>query len=76
MSVTRSDITSYVSPLSLYCVYKYNVPEVIDFRLTSDDSGSAACLICRLGLDSGNEESLDAGSSFTFTPTIVSTPEA
>jgi len=74
MSVTRSDITSYFSPLSVCCGDKYVAPDVSDFRSTSDDYGSAACSICRQ--DSGNEESTDAGSSFSSTPTMVSTPEA
>jgi len=74
MSVTRSDITSYFSPLSAYCGDKYVAPDVSDFRSTWDDCGSAACLICRQ--DSGNDESTDAGSSFSSTPTRVGTPEA
>jgi len=73
-SVTRSDITSYFSPLSVYCGDKYVSPDVSDFRSTSDDCGSAACSICRQ--DSGNEESTDAGSSFSSTPTVVGTLEA
>jgi len=60
MSVTHSEITSYFSPLSVYCGDKYGAPDVSDLRSTSDDCGSAACLICRQ--DSGNEESPDAGS--------------
>jgi len=47
MSVTRSDITSYFSPLSVYCGDKYVALDVSDFRSTSDDCSSAACLICR-----------------------------
>jgi len=74
MSVTRSDVTSYFSPLSVYCRDKYVASDVNDFRSTSDDCGSAACLICRQ--DSGNEESTDAGSSFSSVPTMVGTPEA
>jgi len=74
MSVTCSDITSYFSPLSVYCGDKYVAPDVSDFRSTSDDCGSAACSICRQ--DSGNEESTDAGSSFSSAPTMVGTPEA
>jgi len=74
LSVTRWDITSYFSPLSVYCGDKYVAPDVNDFRSTSDDCGSAACSICRQ--DSGNEESTDAGSSFSFPPTMVTTPEA
>jgi len=74
MSVTRSDITSYFSPLSVYCGDKYVAPDVSDFRSSSDDCGSAACSICRQ--DSGNEESTDAGSSFSSAPTMVGTPEA
>jgi len=74
MSVTRSDITSYFSPLSIYCGDKYVAPDVNDFPSTSDDSGSAASLIYRR--DSGYEESTDAGSSFSSAPTIVGTTEA
>jgi len=74
MSVTRSGITNYFSPLSVYCGDKYVAPDVSDFRSTSDDCGSSACLICRQ--DSGNEESTDAGSSFSSAPTVVGTPEA
>jgi len=74
MSVIRSDITSYFSPLSVYCGDKYVAPDVSDFRSTSDDCGSAACSICRQ--DNGNEESTDAGSSFSSAPTMVGTAEA
>jgi len=74
MSVTRSDITSYFSPLSIYCGDKYVPPDVSDFRSTSHDCGSAACSICRQ--DIGNQESTDAGSSFSSAPTMVGTPEA
>jgi len=74
MSVTCSDITSYFSPLSIYCWDKYVDPDVSNFRSTSDDCGAAACSIYRQ--DSGNEESKDAGSSFSSSPTIVGTPEA
>ena len=74
MSVTRSDITSYFSPLSVYCGDKYVAPDVSDFRSTSDDCGSAACSVCRQ--DSGNEESTHASPSFSSAPTIVGTPEA
>jgi len=74
MSVTRSDITSYFFPLSVYYGDKYVTPDVRDFRSTSDDYGSAACLICIQ--DGGNEESTDAGSSFSSVPTMVGTPEA
>jgi len=74
MSVTPSDITSYFSPLSVYCGDKYVAPEVSDFRSTWDDCGLAACLICRQ--DSGNEERRDAGSSFSSAHTMVGTPEA
>jgi len=74
MLVTRSEITSYFSPLSAYSGDKYFAPDVSDFRSTSDDCGSAACSICRQ--DSGNEESTDASSSFSSTPTMVGTPEA
>jgi len=73
MSVTRSDITSYFSPLFVYCEDKYVAPDVSDFRSTSDYCRSAACLICRQ--DGGNEESTDAGSSFSSVPTMVDTPE-
>jgi len=55
-------------------VDKYVAPNVNDFRSTSDEYGSAACSICRQ--DSGNEESPDAGLSFSSAPTIVGTPEA
>ena len=74
LSVTRSDITSYFSPLSVYCGHSYVASDMSDFRSTSDACGSATCLICRQ--DSGNEESTDAGSSFSSTPTIVRTPDA
>jgi len=74
MSVTRSHITSYFSPLSIYCGDKYFAPDVSDFRLSSDDCGSAACLICRQ--DCGNAESTGAGSSFSSTPMMIGTPEA
>jgi len=47
MSVTRSDITSYFSPWSVYCGDKYVAPDVTDIRSTSDDCGLAACSICR-----------------------------
>jgi len=42
MSVTRSDITSYFSPLSVYSGHKYVAPDVSDFQSTSDDGSSAA----------------------------------
>jgi len=74
MSVTRSDITSYFSPLSVYCGDKYLATDVRDFRSNSDDCGSVASLICRQ--NKGNEESKDAGSSFSSAPTSVGTPEA
>ena len=74
MSVTRLDITSYFSPLSVYCRVEYVAPDDSNFRSTSDDCGLAACSICRQ--DSGNEENMDAGSSFSFSPTMVGTPEA
>jgi len=74
MSVTHSDVTSYFCPLSVYCGDKYVTPDVSDFRLTLDDCGSAACLICRQA--SGNEESTDATSSFSSAPIMVGTPEA
>jgi len=73
-TVTRLDSTSYISPLSLYCWDKYVAPNVSDFQSTSDDCGSSACSICRQ--DSGNEESADAGSSFSSSPTMVGTHEA
>jgi len=53
---------------------KYIAPDVSDFRSTSDDCGSAACSIC--SQDRGNEESADAGLSFSSAPTMVGTPEA
>jgi len=74
MSVTRSDITSYLSLLSMYCADKYFAPDMSDFRSTSDDCGSGACSICRQ--DSGNEDSTNAGSSFSSAPMIVGTPDA
>jgi len=74
ISVTRSSITRYFSPLSVYSEDKYITPDVSDFRSTSNDCGSAACLICRQ--DSGNEESTDAGSSFSSAPTMVGNPDA
>jgi len=74
MSVTRSDITSYFSPLSVYCGDKYLAPDMNDFWSTSDDYGLAACLIYRY--DGGKEEIMDAGSSFSSPPTMVATPEA
>jgi len=74
MLVTHSDITSYFSPLSVYCGDKYVAPDVSDIQSTSDDYGSAACAICRQ--DSGNEESTDAASSFSSAHTMVGTPEA
>jgi len=74
MLVTRSDIMSYFSPLSVCCGDKYVALDVRDFRSTSDDCSSAACLIFRQ--DSGNEKSTDAGSSFCSAPTVVGTPEA
>jgi len=74
MSVTRSDITSYFSPLSVYCGDKYVTSDMSEYRSTSDDCGLPACLICRQ--DSRNQESSDAGSSFSSPPTMVGTPEA
>ena len=74
MSLTRSDITSYFSSLSVYCRDKYIAPDVNDFRSTADDCCSAACLICRQ--NSGNQESTDAGSSFSSAPMMVGTPVA
>ena len=71
--VTRSYITSYFSPLSGFCGNKYLAPDVSDFRSTSDDCGSAACLICRQ--DSGNEECTDAGSPFSFVSKMEGSPE-
>ena len=73
MSVTRLDITSYFPPLPIYCGNKYLAPDVSDFQWTSHKYGSAAYLAYRQ--DSGNEESTDAGSSFSSTPTIVGTLE-
>jgi len=72
-SVTGSDITSNLSPLSVDCGNNYVALEVSDFRSSSDDCYSAACLICRQ--DSGNGESTKAGSLFSSTPIIVGTPE-
>jgi len=74
MSVSSSDITSYFSPLSVYCGDKYVAPDVSDIRSTSNDCGSATCSICRQ--DIGNKESTDAGSSFSSAPTMVGTLEA
>jgi len=74
MWLIRLDITSYISPLSVYCGDKYVAPYVNDFRSTSDDCGSAACLIYRQ--DSGNKVSTGAGSSFSSPVTMVGTPEA
>jgi len=74
MSVTRSDITSYFSSWSVYCGDKYVAQDVSDFRSTSDVCASTACSICRK--DSGNEESTDAGSSFSSPPKIVGTSKA
>jgi len=74
MSVTRSDITSYFSPLSVYCGDKYVAPDVSDFQSTLDDCGSTTCSMCRQ--DSGNEENTDASLSFSSAPTMVGTPEA
>ena len=45
MSVTRSDIISYFSPLSINCWEKYVVQDVSDFQSTSDDCSSAVFLI-------------------------------
>jgi len=73
MSVTRLDIISYFSPLSVYCGDKYVARDVSDFRWTSDDCDSSTCSICRQ--DSGNEESTDAGSSFSSAPMMVGTSE-
>jgi len=73
MSDTRSDIGSYFSPLSVYRGKKYVTPDMRNLPSTSDDCGSAACSICRQ--DSGNEKSTDAGLSFSYTPTMVGTPE-
>jgi len=74
MSVTYADITCYFSPFSVYCGDKYVTLNVSDFRSTSYDCNSAACLICRL--DSRKEESTDASSSFASAPIMVGTPEA
>jgi len=73
MSVTHSDITSYFSQLSVYCVHKYIAPGVSDFRSSSDNCGSAACSIYLQ--DSGNKESTYAGSSVSSSPTVVGTLE-
>jgi len=74
MSVTRLGITSYFSPLSVYCGDNYVTPDIRDFQSTSDDCGSAACSIC--SQNSRNEESTDACSSFSYPPTMVGTSEA
>jgi len=74
MLVTRSDITSYFSPMSIYCGDKSVTSDVSDLRSTSDYCGSPACSKCRQ--DSGNEESTDIDSSFSSGPTMVGTPEA
>ena len=74
MWVTCSDITSYFSPLSVYCGDNYVAPDMSDSQSTSDDCRSAPCLICTQ--DSVNEESTDAGLSFSSTPIMVGTPEA
>jgi len=47
MAVTHSDITSYLSPLSVYCGDKYVALDMSYFRSNSDNCGPAACLICR-----------------------------
>ena len=60
--------------MSVYGGDKYVAPDVSDIRSTSDDCGSAVFSICRQ--DSGNEESKDAGSSFSSATTMVGTPEA
>jgi len=62
MSVTRVDISSYFSPLSIYYRDNYIAPDISDFRSTSDDSGSAAFLNYRQ--DRGNKESTEPGSHF------------
>jgi len=74
MWFTCLDITSYFSLLSLYCGDKYVGPDVSDFRSISDNCGSAVSLIYRQ--DSRNEESMDAGSSFSSASTMVGTLEA
>jgi len=74
MSFSPSDTTSYSSPLSIYCGDKYVVPDMCDFRSTSDGYGLVACLTCRQ--DSRNLKSTDAGSSFSSAPTMVGTTEA
>jgi len=74
ISVTRSDITSYFSPLYVYWRDKYIVPDVNDFQSTWDDCFLVACSIYRQ--NSGNEESTSTGSSFSSAPTIVGTPKA
>ena len=44
--VTRMDITSYFSSLSVYCGDKYVALDLPNFRLTSTDCGLAVSLIC------------------------------
>ena len=45
-----------------------------DFQSTSDNFGSGTCTICRQ--DSGNEESMDSGSTFSSASMILGTSEA
>ena len=73
MLVMCADIRSYFPPLSVYCVDRYVALDVCDFRSTSNNCGSPACLICRQ--DSGTEESMNAGSLFSYATTMVGTPE-
>jgi len=73
MSVTGSDNTIYISPLTVYSRGKYMAPDVSEFQSTSGDCASAAYSMC--GQYIGNEESTDAGSPFSSTSTMVGSPE-
>jgi hypothetical protein len=73
LPVSRAEITSYFSPLSVFCGDKYVAPDVADFRSTADDCGSPACKIC--GQDELNEKCEGADLSFSSAPTAVGTPE-
>jgi len=73
MSVTRSNITSYFSPLSVHSGDKYVTTDMSDFQATLCDCSSATYSICRQ--DSGNQESIGTTSSFSFTATILGIPE-
>ena len=74
MPVTRVGVSSYFSPLAMYCGDGYVPPDVADIRSTADDCGSAACTIC--GQKSDDDECAGAGWSFSSAPTAVGTPEA